>query len=291
MSALRSLAAGGLASLVAASTGVGAGAQLTLADTGSTSSRVTAELSAQALTAQGFIVTRATLASAVAADAALTAGTIDLYATDSAVLLERVLARPKVRDDSQLGGALASALAARGHVPVAIAPSDDSPQVACRKAAVRTHKLSGLLTLGRAARNLTYAATGPHVVRADGLIALRVRFRRVVVAAESKRFDLIRRRKVHCVLSSGAEPRAARLGLVALRDRTRRLAGTPQHGLLVASQTYLVSSSAAFTPTLDRVAALLTTDTLRTVIGQVELDGQDLALTAATLLRAGGIIA
>ncbi len=290
LSALRSLVLGGCAALVAASTGLGAGVQVTLADTGTTSSRLTAELSAQALTAQGFTVTRTTMSSAVAAGAALSTGAIDVYATETATLLERVLARPKLRDDAQLTAALRTQLAARGQVPLAIEPADDAPQVACRKPAVRAHKLTGLLKLGRAAGNLTYAATAAHVVRADGLAALRVRFRRVIVASGTKRFDLIAKRKAHCVLSSGAEPRAARLNLVALRDLTRRLAGTPRHGLLVAGQGYLATAPATFTPTLDRVAALVTTDNLRSLIGQVELDAQDQAVVAQVFLRANGII-
>ena len=231
-------------------------------------------------------MTRATLPSPAAADAALTAGSIDAYVTETAALLERVLARPPQRDDVQLTAALTSHLAARAQVPLAIEPADDAPQVACRKAAVRAHKLTGLLTLGRAAHNLTYATTAADIVRADGLAALHVRFRRVIVASGTTRFDLIAQRRAHCVLSSGAEPRAARLSLVALRDLTRRLAGTPRHGLVVASQAYLATAPATFTPALDRVAALLTTDTLRSRIGQIELDAQDPAVVAQAFLRA-----
>ena len=292
LSALRSLVVAGVAALATASTafGAGGGAQLTFADTGTTSSRLTAELSAQALRTQGFTVTRTSLQSAAEADAALTARTIDAYATETATLLERVLARPKQRDDVKLTAALAAQLAPRLQVPLAIDPADDAPQVACRKSVVRAHRLTGLLKLGRAAGNLTYAATASHVVRGDGLAALHVRFRRVIVASGTKRFDLIARRKVHCVLSSGAEPRAARLNLVALRDTTRRLAGTPEHGLVVASQAYLGTAPPTFTLTLDRVAALVTTTNLRSLIGQVELDAQDPAVAAQAFLSANPII-
>ncbi len=276
--------------LAVASPGLGAGPSVTLADTGSTSSRLTAELSAQALAAQGFTVIRTTLPSASTADGALAAGTIDAYATETATLLEYVLNKPKVRDDAALTTMLASNLAARGQAPLAISPADDSPQVACRKVTVRRHRLSGLPALGRAAGNLTYAATASHVVRADGIPTLRVKFRRVVVTADAERFDLIAKRRVHCVLSSAAEPRAARLALVALRDRTRRLAGTPRHGLIVAGQGYLASAPATFIPSLERVAALVTTDNLRSLIGQVELDAQDPTAVAQTFLRANGVI-
>ena len=290
MSASRNTVLALVAALVTAPTGLGAGSAVTLADTGTTASRLTAELSAQALLGQGFTVTRVTLPSATVADAALVAGTIDAYTTETATLLERVLARPKIRDDVALATTLTSQLAARGQTPLALTPADDAPQVACRRVAVRGHRLSGLASLARSAGRLSYAATPADVVRADGIAALRVRFRRVVVAAEAKRFDLIAARRVHCVLSSAAEPRAARLSLVALRDRTRRLAGTPRHGLVVTGQVYLAGAPAAFAPTLERVAALVTTDTLRSLVGQVELDAQDPTAVAQAFLRANGVI-
>ena len=61
LSALRSLVTAVVAVLATASTGFGAGPFLTLADTGTASSRLRADLSAQALTAQSFVVTRTTL--------------------------------------------------------------------------------------------------------------------------------------------------------------------------------------------------------------------------------------
>jgi len=261
-----------------------------IGDTGTPTTRLAAEIAGQALQAQGFTVTRAGFASAVTADAAVRSGGIDMYATETATLLERVAAHPKERDDARLGPLLSAVLAARGEAPVATAPYDDAPQVACTRAAVRSHRLSGIAALGKAAPNLVYAATPPHVVRADGLAALRVRFRRVIVSSGAGRFDVVAHRRAHCVESSGTEPRAARLSLVALRDRTRRLAGTPQHGVAVVSQAYLGSAPPVFAQTLGRVAALLTAANVRALRGLVEIDGQDAAPTARDFLRANGVI-
>ena len=268
----------------------GAGTSVRIADSGTSATRLAAEAAAQALTAQGFTVTRSSYATATAADAASRLGGTDVYMTETATLLERVLARPKERDDTQLRSGLATLLAARGQAPVAIAPYEDAPEVACTARAVRDHKLSGLVALGHAARRLTYAATPAHVVRADGLAALRVRFRRVIVSKGAGRFDVIARRRAHCVLSSGAEPRSARLSLVALRDVTRRLAGTPQHGIAVVAQAYRATAPPAFAPTLDRVEALLTTENLRTLLGLVDIDGQDPAAAMQGFLRTHGVI-
>ena len=56
------------------------------------------------------------------------------------------------------------------------------------------------------------------------------------------------------------------------------------------SQAYRASAPATFAPTLDRVAALLTTQNMRTLLGAVELDGQDPAAAAQGFLRANGVI-
>jgi glycine betaine/choline ABC-type transport system substrate-binding protein len=279
-----------VAVLVAAPVAVGAGTAVTIADTGTTTSRLTAAAASQALAAQGFAVTHVAQPSVFAADAAARAGTLDVYTTDTGVLLERVLARPKERDDAKLPPLLTSLLATRGQAALGIARYDDAPQIACTRAAVRRNRLTGVLSLPKAAPNLTYAVTAQHVIRADGLAALRSKFRRVIVSPGVGRFDLVARGRAHCVLSSGVEPRVARLPVIALRDRTRRLAGTPQHGVVVANQTYLATAPAAFAPTLDRVAALLTTDAVRALAGAVELDGKDLAVAAQELLRANGVI-
>lgn len=286
---MRLIAAAAIVAAAAAPV-LGAGTTVTIADSGTSATRLAAEATAQALTAQGFAVARSSYSTATAADAASRLGRVDVYMTETATLMERVLARPKERDDVRLRSGLLTLLAARGQVPMAIAPYDDPPQVACTARAVRAHRLSGLLALGHTARRLTYAATPAHVVRADGLAALRVRFGRVIVSPGAGRFDIIARNRAHCVLSSGAEPRAARLSLIALRDVTRRLAGTPQHGIAVVTQAYRATAPPAFAPTLDRVEALLTTESLRTLLGLVDIDGQDPVAATQGFLRTHGVI-
>lgn len=56
------------------------------------------------------------------------------------------------------------------------------------------------------------------------------------------------------------------------------------------SQAYRASAPATFAPTLDRVAALLTTTNMRSLLGAVDLDGQDAATATQGLLRANGVI-
>lgn len=279
-----------LLALAAAGPAIGAGTQVRITDSGTSATRLAAEAVAQALAAQGFTVTRSSAPSAAAAEAATRTGNADVYMTQTATLLERVLARPKERDEARLHSTLMTLLAARSQTLQSVAQYDDAPQVACTGAAVRAHKLRGLLSLGAAAPRLTYAVNPDHVVRADGLAALRVKFRRVIVSPGTGRFDVIARRRAHCVLSSGVEPRAGRLALVALRDTTRRLAGTPQHGVAVVGQAYRASAPAVFAPTVDRVTALLTTQNMRTLLGAVDLDGQDLAAVVQGFLRANGVI-
>lgn len=263
---------------------------MTVADSGTPSTRVAAEVTGALLTAQGFAVTRSSYPTAAEADAAVRAGQADVYFTQTATLLERVLHRPKERDNARLPGALAGLLAPLGETPMGFTPYDDAPLVACRKTTVRAYKLRGLVTLQKAAPKITYVATAAHTVRADGLPALRAKFKRVIVRSGNGRFDVIAQRKAHCVLSSGVEPRAARLGLVAIADAKRRLAGTPQRGVLVARQTYLAGAPANFGPIVDQAAALLTAANARILFGAVDIDGQDAVAVAQGFLRANGLI-
>ena len=267
-----------------------AGTTITVADSGTAATRVQAELTAALLAAQGYTVTRTTFPSAAAADAALQGGQADVYFTQTATLLERVAHRPKERDAAKLAGVLSAVLTPRGEAAMGTAPYDDAPQVACRKTAVRAYKLRGLVTLRQAAPKLIYAATAAHTVRADGLAAIGAKFKRVIVRSGNGRFDVIRSRTAHCVLSSGVEPRAARLGLVAISDAKRRLAGTPQRGVAVVSQAYLGGAPATFAPAVEQAAALLTAANARTLFGSVDIDGQDPATVAQGFLRGAGLI-
>lgn len=268
----------------------GAGTNVTLGDAGTPTSQLATELVAQALTAKGFTVTRATFPTAAAADAAQRAGTLDVFVTDTSTLLERVLAQPKERNATTLTQTLTTTLAPRGQVPVAAATDDDAPQVACTRGAARIHKLRGVISLAKAAPRLTYAADAAHVVRADGLAALRATFRRVIVSPGNGRFDVIARGRAHCVLSSGTEPRAERLKLATLTDATRRLAGTPRNEVVVAAQSYLGGAPPTFTSTVQAATAAMTQPAIRGLRVAVELDGQDRAVAAGTFLRSVGLI-
>lgn len=278
--------------IVAAGAGpaLGAGNAVTIADTGSTASQVGADLSARALTARGFTVSRTSQPSAVAADAALRAGTLDAYVTDSATLQSRVYLGGVQRDDAALRAALVAGAQARGETVLGITPADDAPTVACTRRAVKAYGITGLLKLAKVARSLSYGATASHMVRADGYFALGATFQRVIVQPGSGRFGLFASRKIQCVLSSGAEPRAAKLGLTTLRDTTRRLAGTPRHTVTVVANGYLAGAPPEFAQTVDGVAALVTTGALSGLRGAVELSGATPAAAAEAFLRANKVI-
>lgn len=268
----------------------GAGTVVGIADSGSTTSVVSADLTGRALTARGLTVTRTTYPSAAAADAALRAGTLDAYVTDSATLLERVYGKRKERGDSAMRAALAAEATARAATVLGYTAADDAPAVACTRRAVKAYGITGLLRLPRAAGSLTYGATPSHMVRADGYLILRATFRRVIVQTGSGRFGLVNRRLAQCVFSSAAEPRAARLGLVTLRDTTRRLAGTPRRGVTVVSAAYLAGAPPEFRQTVDGVGLLVSTPALTAMRGRVELNGTSPAIVAEDFLRANKVI-
>lgn len=267
----------------------GAGTQVTLADTGSSQSRLHAEIVSQALAAQGYAVTRQSLPTASAADAAVRAGTIDGYLSDTATVFERVLGQRPERDEARFRAALSAQLGSRAQDALGLTPSDDAQAVACTRRAVRAYRLRGVVGLSRRAPSLVYAATPEHVVRADGLPALRAEFRRVIVRPGLGRFDVIRRRRAQCVQSTTADPHSVTIGLITLRDRTRRFAGTPKHQVLVLGQAYLATAPPTFTATVDQVGRTVTTAALRGLRLEVELRGKDLVATGRAHLQANAV--
>ncbi len=280
----------GAAVLAGAPSALGAGATVAIGDIGTPASRIVADGNALALTAQGYTVTRTGYADPFTADAALRAGEVDLYVTDTSTLLRRVLSRPVERRPTRLHAALTAPLAARGQAVVAFSPADDAPNVVCSRAAMKRFGIGRLDRLGRVSKNVVLGVTAPHVIRADGLVALRAQFRRVVVANGDARFTLLRRGRVHCVMATGAEPRVAGAAFLALKDPTRRLAGTPARPVTVGSAAYLATAPASLAPTLTAVGARYTTDQLRSARARVEVNNQPSVDVARVTLQTAGLL-
>ncbi len=269
---------------------LGAGTTVSIGDSGTSTSRIVADSNALALTAQGYTVTRVAYADPFAADAALRSGAVDLYVTDTATLLRRVLARPVERRPARLHAALAAPLAARQQAVVAFAPADDAPDLVCSRTAMKRFGIGRLDRLGMVSKKVILGATAPQVIRADGVVALRAQFRRVVVANGDARFTLLRRGKVHCVTATGAEPRVAGTGFLALKDPARRFAGTPARPVTVGSAAYLATAPATLTPTVTAVGARYTTDQLRSARVRVEVENQPSTDVARATLQAAGLL-
>ncbi len=246
-------------------------------------------MEAIALAKQGHTVTRVSLPTASEAQAKLADGTIDAYVTDTARLVEQVYGAGQRRVDSEMRTLITSKAAARGGVAFGYSPADDAPAVACRKRIVGVYHLTGLLRLPAAAPSLIYGATPSHMLRADGYWALRSTFRSVLVRTGSARFALIAKKRVDCVQSSVAEPRAARIGLVTLRDTRRRLAGTPRRTVTVVSNA-TNGAVPQLRTTADAIAAKITKSTLITLRGAVEIDGKPYTTVARNFLIASGVI-
>jgi len=289
--AVAALVCGGIVCSIGTGGALGAGTVVSIGDVGTTNSRLIADADALALTAQGYTVTRVGYPSAFAADAALRQGAVDSYVTDTSTLLRRVLARPVERREARLGAALAKPLAARGQSVVSWAPGDDAPAVACSRTAMKRFGIGRLDRIASVAGKVVYGATAEHVIRADGLLALRADFRKVVVSGGEGRFTLLRRGRVHCVLASRAEPRVVgTTAFLTLADPTRRLAATPAHPVTVASNAYLATAPATFAPTVTAAGARFTTGELRLARKRVELDHEGVSDVARSVLVAGGVI-
>lgn len=266
-----------------------AAATIQIADSGTTATRLVADMEAIALRAQGHTVTRVAQPSARQAADALTAGSIDVYVADTAELVENVYGSVKRRRDAAMRDFVAARVAADGARAVAYSSADDAPAVACRPAVTRARRLTNLGRLPRVAPQLRYGATPAHMLRGDGYWTLRSTFRWVVVRRGSARFALIARKRLDCVESSRAEPRAARLHLVTLADRTRRLAGTPNRVVTVA-RVADVDATPAIQTTADLIAARLTRAALTGLRGQVEITRIPSVTVAGAFLVSIGVI-
>jgi osmoprotectant transport system permease protein len=265
-------------------------ATIDLADSGTPTSRLVADMEAIALARSGHTVTRTSIATASEAQSRLANGTIDAYVADTARLVEQVYGAGQRRSESDMRAVIAARSAARGTAAIGLSPVDDAPAVACRRRIVMAYRISGLIALPAAAPSLAYGATPSHMLRADGYWALRSTFRRVVVRTGSARYSLIATKRLDCVQSSVAEPRASRLSLVTLRDTRRRLAGTPRRTVTVVANSTLANVPGMRT-TVDLIAGKITKTSLIKLRGAVEIDGKASSTVARDFLVASGVIA
>lgn len=262
---------------------------LTLADTGTTASRVTADMQATMLRRLGHTVTRVSLGSAGAAADRLTARTIDAYVADSAAIVDQAYRSGPRPNDADMKTFIGSRSTARGATAFGYSAADDHPAVACRARTVITYRITGLLRLPAVAPSLRYGATPSHMVRADGYWALRSTFKSVVVRSGTGRFRLIGLKRLECVQSTVAEPRAARLRLRTLRDARRRLASTPRRTVTVAADGPL-GAVPEWRTIADQIAGKVTVAALIRLRGAIEIDGRSPAVVGDEFLRSTGVL-
>jgi len=265
-------------------------ATIDLADSGTPTSRLVADMEAIALAGKGHTVNRTSIPTASEAAAKLADGSIDAYVADTGRLVEQVYGAGQRRVESDMRAVIAAKSAARGTAAIGMSPADDAPAVACRKRIVSAYRITGLAALPAVAPSLAYGATPSHILRADGYWALRSTFRLVLVRTGSARFSLIAKKRLDCVQSSVAEPRAFRLGLVTLRDTHRRLAGTPRRTVTVVSNATL-SSAPEMQATVDLIASKISKTALIRLRGAVEIDRSAYPTVARDFLVANGVIA
>ena len=264
-------------------------ATVDLADSGTPTSRLVADMEAIALARQGHTVNRMSIPTASEAAAKLADGAVDAYVADTARLVEQVYGAGQRRSESEMRAVIAARSAARGTTAFGLSPADDAPAVACRKRIVMTYRFSGIAALTRVAPSLSYGATPSHLLRADGYWALRATFRQVLVRSGSTRFALIAKKRLDCVQSSVAEPRAARLGLVTLSDTRRRLAGTPRRTVTVVANATRTSVP-EMQATVDLIASKISKAALIRLRGAVEIDRTAYPTVAREFLVANGVI-
>lgn len=294
----RVLFAGGTAAVLLAGTmasgGAAAGTSVTIADKGFTESFIVTQAYAQALKAKGYKVKVKSLASTAIADAALRKGSIDLYPDYTTTLLVDVLKskKPPKAVVNQVK-AIRKGYAKRKLVVLNAAPFNNDNEVACTKAAVDQYKLTTLSSLAAAAPNLVYSANPEHTKRADGLPLLQsaygINFKSVIQVDIGLRYKPVEDGQAQCVYAFGTDPKIASNNLVVLKDDKGQFQGAAYQGIPVVSAAYLKTAPVGFRATINRVSALLTSDAIRAMNAQVDLDKEDPEDVAAAFLKKNGL--
>ena len=295
----RMIMVGGTVSLLVSGTmasgGAAAGTTITIADKGFTESFAVTQAYAQALQARGFKVTIKSLASTAVADAAIRKGSIQMYPDYTATLLTDVLKAKSVPTNIKgQVAAIKTGYKTRKATVLNAAAFNNDNEVACTKAAVDKYKLTTLSSLGAASANLVYSANPEHTVRPDGLPLLKsdygVNFKEVIQVDIGLRYKPVEDGQAQCVYAFGTDPKISKDGLVVLTDDKGKFGGAPYQGIPVVSSAYLKTAPKSFTTIVNRVSALLTSQTIRDMNSRIELDKEDPKDVARDLLKSAGFV-
>ena len=295
----RMIMVGGTVSLLVSGTmasgGAAAGTTITIADKGFTESFAVTQAYAQALQARGFKVTIKSLASTAVADAAIRKGSIQMYPDYTVSLLTSVLGFKSVpRTIAGQVDAIKTGYKTRKVTVLNAAAFNNDNQVACTKAAVDKNKLTTLSSLGAASANLVYSANPEHTVRPDGLPLLKsdygVNFKEVIQVDIGLRYKPVEDGQAQCVYAFGTDPKISKDGLIVLTDDKGKFGGAPYQGIPVVSSVYLKTAPKSFTTIVNRVSALLTSQTIRDMNSRIELDKEDPKDVARDLLKSAGFV-
>ena len=268
--------------------------QVTIGDKNFTEQFVLGELYRQALEAQGYsVVLNRNIGPTEVTIPALESGRLDMYPEyigtwDSQIAgyqrpFRTILGAYRAGQQYALG---------RGLELLNPTPFSDTPAIAVTRPYALAHDLSSLVDLRRVATGLTLGAPPQVQQNAAGLPAIEqaygfypAGFKSLDVGGQYQALD---RGTVQAAAVTTTDGQLAGGDYKLLRD-TRRVFGWG-NAVPVVSAKFLAAEGPAFTATIDRVSALLTTPVMRRLNAAVDVSGQNPAAVAKQFLQEHGLL-
>jgi osmoprotectant transport system substrate-binding protein len=268
--------------------------QVTIGDKNFTEQFVLGELYRQALEAQGYsVVLNRNIGPTEVTIPALESGRLDMYpeyiGTWNSQIAGNKRAFRTILSAYRAGQQYALA---HGLELLDPTPFSDTPAIAVTRPYAVANDLSSLVDLRRVATELTVGAPPQVQQNAAGLPAIEQAYGFYPAAVKSLdvggQYQELDRGTVQAAAVTTTDGQLAGGEYKLLRD-TRRVFGWG-NVVPVVSAKILVAEGPAFTATIDRVSALLTTPVMRRLNAAVDVSGQDPAAVAKQFLQEQGLL-
>jgi osmoprotectant transport system substrate-binding protein len=250
------------------------------------------ELYSQALKAKGYTVTlKGNIGSSAVIDKALTSGQIDMYPEYTGVIyteLAKLGDRPKSAATTLQGAT--SFEAKRGFSVLSPTPFQDADGLAVLKAYASQHGLKTIADMSKVG-SFSYGGPPENGTRYQGVVGLKqayglnkISFKPLPIGTQYQALD---QKKINSIAIFTTDGQLASGKYSVLTD-TKGIFGF-QQVVPVIKKSVLDKMGPAFSDTLNKVSALLTTKAIVTLNKAVQIDQQNPGTVAKAFLKANGL--
>ncbi len=232
------------------------------------------ELYAQVLEKAGLAVTRKlSLGTTDIAMAALGRGEIDLYPEYTGTALLNVLHQPPISDPKRAYAVVKDAYAKRYHLTwLDPAPMNDTQALATTQAIAGRWALGKLSDLAPKAGEFRLGAVPEFLTRADGLPGLQkayggFKFKQTKIVDNGLKYRALEHGDVDVIIAFSTEGQLKADNLIVLEDDKHLF---PSYAVAPVVRAPLLAAKPALAPALNKLAPLLTNDTMQNLNLQVD---------------------